>query len=181
MSEPVLVAIASGSEDLIPTLIEKLREIRPDLPLYLIAEFQEPGVNWIPYRPGRTLEQNLAAVRSSLAGKRIVYAGLILQPRMPYWTMRLLGWKLGGRNTIFYNENLDHFMLRPRSLGTILGHFWWRTKNFVRWESRPGGATYTFLWRLAHPWAFVMPFHRACLSLFLREMGVNFWHGSCPA
>jgi len=120
--------------------------------------------------PGRTLEQNLAAVRSSLAGKRIAYAGLILQPRMPYWTMRLLGWKLGGRNTIFYNENLDHFMLRPRSLGTILRHFWWRTKNFVRWESRPGGATYTFLWRLAHPWAFVRPMrYRAALAMGRRR------------
>ena len=157
MSEPVLVAIGSGSEDLIPTLIEKLRAIRPDLPVYLVAEFQEPGVNWIPYRLGRTLEENLAAVRSSLAGKRVVFTGLILQPRMPYWTMRQLGWKLGGWNTIFFNENLDHFMLRPRSLGTIARHCWWRAKNFARWELRPGGATYTFLWRLAHPRAFIRP------------------------
>ena len=157
MSEPVLVAIASGSEDLISTLIEKLRATRPDLPLYLVAEFQEPGVNWIQYRPGRTLEQNLAAVRSALTGKTIVYTGLILQPRMPYWTMRALGWKLGGWNTIFFNENLDHFMLRPRSLPAIARHFWWRTRNFVRWESRPGGATYTLIWRLVHPSAFVRP------------------------
>ncbi len=157
MSEPVLVAIASGSEDLISTLIEKLRAIRPGLPLYLVAECQEPGFNWIPYRPGRTLEQNLAAARSTLAGKSIVYTGLILQPRMPYWTMRALGWRLGGWQTIFFNENLDHFMLRPRSLPTIARHFWWRTKNFVRWESRPGGATYTFLGRLAHPRSFVRP------------------------
>jgi GT2 family glycosyltransferase/glycosyltransferase involved in cell wall biosynthesis len=165
MSEPVLVAIASGSEDLIPTLIEKLRAIGPDLPLYLVSEFQEPGANWIPYRPGRTLQQNLAAVRSSLTGKRIVHVGLILQPRMPYWTMRALGWKLGGLNTIFFNENLDHFMLRPRALGTIARHCWWRTKNFVRWELRPGGATYTFLWRLAHPGAFIRPLrYRAALN-----------------
>ena len=164
--QPVLVAVASGSEDLIPTLIEKLQAIRPDLPLYLVAEFQEPGVNWIPYRPGRTLDQNLAAVRSALHGKRIVYAALILQPRMPYWTMRAFAWKLGGWNTIFFNENLDHFMLRPRSLGTIVRHCWWRTKNFARWELRPGGATYTFLWRLAHPGAFARPWrYRAALRM----------------
>jgi GT2 family glycosyltransferase/glycosyltransferase involved in cell wall biosynthesis len=179
--QPVLVAIASGSEDLIPTLIEKLQAIRPDLPLYLVAEFQEPGVPWIPYRPGRTLAENLAAVRSALAGKRIVYLGLILQPRMPYWTMRGLGWKLGGWNTIFYNENLDHFMLRPRSLGTIARHCWWRTKNFVRWESRPGGATYTFLWRLAHPWAFARPLrYRAAINMGRRIMAKRHLMAAAP-
>ncbi len=157
MCEAVLVAVASGSEDLISTLVEKLRAIRPEIPLYLISEFQEPGVNWIPYRPGRTLDQNLAAVRSALTAKQVVFVGVILQPRMPYWNMRALAWKLGGLNTIFFNENLDHFMLRPRALPTIARHLWWRTKNFIRWELRPGGATYTFLWRLVHPRSFVRP------------------------
>lgn len=165
MGEPVLVAVASGSEDLIPTLIEKMRAIRPDLPLYVISEFQEPGVNWIPYRPGRSSEQNLAAVESQLAGKEIVFAGLILQPRMPYWGMRKLAWKLAGLKTIFFNENLDHFMLRPRALPTIARHCWWRTRNFVRWELRPGGTTYTWLWRLRHPRAFIRPWrYRAALK-----------------
>ncbi|MCC6539785.1 MAG: glycosyltransferase [Bryobacterales bacterium] len=154
---PVLVAVASGSEDLTATLLEKFRALRPDLPLFLVSEFQEPGAQWIPYRPGRTMEQNLAAVRSALKGEPIAYVAMILQPRMPYWTMRALAWQLGGLNTIFFNENLDHFMLRPRSLPTIARHAWWRTKNFVRWETRPGGATYTALWRLAHPASFVRP------------------------
>jgi hypothetical protein len=162
--EPILLAIASGSDDLVPTLIDQLRAIRPELPVYVLSEFRPPTGTWIPYNPARTLSQNRELCKSALRGKRIVFAGLILQPRMPYWTMRLLGVLLGGLNTIFFNENLDHFLLRPRSIGVIARHLLWRMKNLVRWELRPGGATYTFLWRLRHPGAFRRPIHyRAAL------------------
>ncbi len=155
--ERVLAAAASGTEDLIPTLIEKMREIRPGLPLYLISEFRLEGANWIPYHPGRTLEQNLALVRAALEGKQVEFCGLILQPRMPYWKLRWLALRIGGARTLFFNEQLDHFMVRPRSLPRIVQHVWWRCKNIARWELRPGGATYTMLWRLAHPRAFERP------------------------
>lgn len=156
-SESVLVAVASGSEDLFETLVEKMREIRPELPLYLISEFKVEGARWIPYHPGRTFEQNLASCEAALAGKRIEFCGLILQPRMPYWRLRRLALHFGGFRTIFFNEQLDHFMLRPRSLPQIVRHVWWRFKNLLRWELRPGGATFTLLWRLLHPTAFERP------------------------
>jgi glycosyltransferase involved in cell wall biosynthesis/GT2 family glycosyltransferase len=159
LSQPVQLAVASGSDDLIPTLLEKMREIRPDLPLYLLSEFKIEGPVWIPYHPGRTVSQNLALCRSLLQGKRIQHAGLILQPRMPYWKLRLTGFLLGKLNTIFFNENLDHYMLRPRSAGAIARHLFWRMKNLIRWELRPGGGTYTLLWRLRHPKAFLRPLH----------------------
>ncbi|MCC6585178.1 MAG: glycosyltransferase [Bryobacterales bacterium] len=153
----VKVAVASGSEDLIPTLVEKMQAIAPEMPLYVVSEFKVDGAHWIPYHLGRTLQQNLALVRSALKGKRIAYSAVILQPRMPYWQMRLLGFRLGGLKTIFFNEQLDHWMLRPASAGTIARHFLWRGGNLVRWELQPGGATYTFFWRLAHPQAFLRP------------------------
>ena len=157
MSERIKVAFASGSEDLIPTLLERLAEIEPDLPVYVISEFAPPAGHWVPYKVGHGFRENLARVRAELAGKRVAYAALILQPRMPYWKMRFIPVTLWPLRTLFYNENLDHFMLRPWSLPKIAGHFWWRLKNLARWELRPGGATYTFLWRLAHPRAFVRP------------------------
>lgn len=159
MSAPaeVLVAVASGSEDLIPTLIERMRAVRPELPLYVVAEFQVEGAHWIPYHLGRTVAQNLALCRSALAGKRIAFVGLILQPRMPYWRMRLLAVRLGGLNTLFFNEQLDHFILRPAAAPNIARYYLWRLSNLLRWELRPGGATYTFFWRLRHPRAFLRP------------------------
>jgi glycosyltransferase involved in cell wall biosynthesis/GT2 family glycosyltransferase len=157
LNEKVLVAVASGSEDLIPTLIDRMRDLAPGLPLYVVSEFKVEGATWIPFHLGRTLDQNLALCRSVLAGKQIRFAGLILQPRMPYWRMRFMALQLGGWNTVFFNENLNHFLLRPHSAGTIARHLLWRAGNLVRWELRPGGSTYTFFWRLAHPKAFLRP------------------------
>ncbi|MBI4873256.1 MAG: glycosyltransferase [Acidobacteria bacterium] len=153
----VLVAFASGSDDLIPTLIERLRELEPSLPLYVVGEFAPPGGRWIPYHPERRFTENWARVRAALRGKRVRFAGIILQPRMPYWRLRLIGLLLSPAGFIAYNENLDHFMLRPRSAGTMLRHCLWRTGNLFRWQLRPGGHAYTFFWRLRRPSAFRRP------------------------
>jgi len=157
LSERVKVAFASCSEDLIPTLIEKLSEIYPELPLWVVSEFPVENARWIPYHVRRGFGENLALCRAAFRGSKIVALGLVLQPRMPYWRMRLIGALLAPLATLFFNENLDHFMLRPRSAAAIAGHFWWRAKNLARWELRPGGGLYTLFWRLAHPRALERP------------------------
>lgn len=154
----MLVAFASGSDDLIPSLLEHVRELAPGLPLYVVGEFAPPEGRWIPYHPARSFAENFARVRAALRGKRVRFSAILLQPRMPYWRLRLIGLLLSPAGFIAYNENLDHFMLRPRSAWTIVRHAWWRTGNFFRWQLRPGGHTYTFFWRLRHPAAFRRPF-----------------------
>lgn len=159
MTERIKLAFATGSDDLIPTLLEKMAGIFPDTPLYLVSEFSPPvvDVTWIRWYPAKDLSENMARVAAATAGKDVVLAGIILQPRMPYWTMRWAAARRWPLRLIVFNENLDHFMLRPRSLPVIAKHFWWRTKNFARWETRPGGTAYTIIWRLLHPRAFLRP------------------------
>ena len=164
MKETIQVAFASCSDDLIPTLIEKLTALEPGLPLYVVAEFPPPAGRWVRWHVGRCLSDNLALCRAAFAGKRIRFIGLVLQPRMPYWRMRLAAFLLAPLRTVFFNENLDHFMLRPRSLPVMARHFLWRLKNLARWELRPGGTVYTWLWRFAHPRSFRRPLlYRAAL------------------
>jgi GT2 family glycosyltransferase/glycosyltransferase involved in cell wall biosynthesis len=162
--ERAVVAFASGSEDLVETFLERLRRIAPGLPVYVVAEFAPPAGTWIPWFVGRAYQQNKARVLDALRGKEIVYAAMILQPRMPYWPMRRLALLCGARRVLCFNENLDHFALAPSNAGAMLRHFLWRTKNFIRWELKPGGWTYTQLWRLCHPWAYKRPLlYRAAL------------------
>jgi GT2 family glycosyltransferase/glycosyltransferase involved in cell wall biosynthesis len=132
----VKVAFASGPDDLNPQLIARMRDIYPELPLYVVSEFPPANGIWIPYHPRRTLRENLAKCRAALAGKRIRLAGVLLVPRMPYRRMRLLALLLAPLGFLAFNEQLDSFMLRPRCLGTIARHLWWRTKNFLRWQRR---------------------------------------------
>lgn len=158
MKQAVKVLFASGSEDLIPTAIEEMLALFPELPLVVVSEFPPVGnYRWIPYHVRRTFRENWALCRASLKDHTIRLSAVILQPRMPYWPMRAIAFLLAPWNFLAFNEAYGHFMLRPRSAGTLLRHLLWRTRNWLVWEFSPGGATYTFLWRLAHPWAFRRP------------------------
>ncbi len=159
--ERIVVAFASGSEDLIGTFLDNLEAVAPGVPLYVVAEFAPPRGKWIPWFLGRTLARNRARIADALGGKQILWAGLILQPRMPYWPMRLAALLTAPSRLLCFNENLDHFALHPRSAVGIVRHLLWRTRNLIRWETRPGGWLYTQLWRLTHPWAYRRPLWRA--------------------
>ena len=169
MRETVKVLFASGSEDLIPTAIEHMREIFPEIPLVVVSEFPAQGVTWIPFPISRGLWENLSLFRWHFRNKRIRISAVILQPRMPYWRMRCIAFLLSPWNFLAFNESFGHFMLRPVSAGTILRHMLWRTRNFFVWHFSPGGAAYTFLWRLRHPGAF----RRPVLVLSARIAGVK--------
>jgi GT2 family glycosyltransferase/glycosyltransferase involved in cell wall biosynthesis len=168
LSRGVQLAFTSCSDDLVPTLIAKMAAIAPRAELFVVSEFPPPEGRWVRWHPRRTLGDNLALCRAAIAGRRVEIAGVVLQPRMPYWKMRALPLLIAPLRTLFFNENLDHFMLRPRSLRSIARHALWRLGNLARWELRPGGATYTLLWRIAHPRAFARP----TLNLVARAAGV---------
>jgi GT2 family glycosyltransferase len=171
LSETVKVLFASGSEDLIPTAIEHLRNIFPEIPLVVVSEFAPPhqDIAWIPFPVSRGFRENLALFRWHFRGRRIRISAVILQPRMPYWQMRWIAFFLAPWNFLAFNESFGHFMLRPASAGTILRHILWRTRNFLVWHFSPGGTAYTFFWRLAHPGAFGRPL----LNLFAKAAGVK--------
>jgi len=157
LKETVKVLFASGSEDLIPTAIEHMEKLYPELPLIVVSEFPPEHSRWIPFPLSRGFRDNLALVRWHFRNRRVRLSAVILQPRMPYWRMRLIGFLLSPWNFVAFNEDFGHFMLRPRSAGAILRHCLWRTRNFFVWEFSPGGSAYTFLWRLIHPGAFRRP------------------------
>jgi glycosyltransferase involved in cell wall biosynthesis/GT2 family glycosyltransferase len=168
LSKTVKVLFASGSEDLIPTAIEHMRKLFPELPLVVVSEFPPQGVAWIPFPVARGFWENFALCRWHFRDRRIRISAVILQPRMPYWRMRWIAFLLSPWNFLAFNENFGHFMLRPVSAGIILRHIFWRMRNFVVWHGSPGGAAYTFFWRLAHPGAY----RRPLLALFAKTAGV---------
>ena len=157
MTEKVKVLFASGSEDLIPTAIQQMQKLLPELPLVVVSEFPVDGARWIPYPIARGFWENLSLFRWHFRGKKVRLCAVILQPRMPYWRMRLIAFLIAPLHFLAFNEAFGHFMLRPQSAGTILRHLAWRTRNFFVWEFSPGGATYTWWWRLRHPQAFARP------------------------
>ena len=86
----IKIAFAAGTDELNARLIERMRAVFPELPLYVVAEFPpaEKDLHWVRYRGG--LAENLARCRSAFKGKSIRLAGVLLVPDVPFRRMRLL-------------------------------------------------------------------------------------------
>ena len=134
MKQRIKVAFASGTDDLNARLIVRMRELFPDLPLYVVSEFRpaDNDLHWVRYQGG--LLENWARCRSAFRGKSIRLAGVLLVPNVPFRRMRLLALMLAPLYFLAVNENLNDFMLRPGSLPAMARHFAWRVRNFLRWH-----------------------------------------------
>jgi GT2 family glycosyltransferase/glycosyltransferase involved in cell wall biosynthesis len=150
-SRPVKVAFASATEKLVPRFVERMAAIAPDLDLFVVSEFPPAQGHWIPYRVNRGVLNNYRRCKAALQGRRIAYSGLVLQPKSPYGPMRRLAMLFGPLRVLYFNENIDHFMLRPGGVVTMLRHVAWRVRSILTFELNPGGNLYTWAWRLRHP------------------------------
>jgi polysaccharide biosynthesis protein PslH len=132
----IKVVFASGTDDLNARLIERMRNIYPGLPLCVVSEFQpaDRDVRWVRYQIDRPLRHNLSRCRAAFRGCSIRLAAVMLTPGVPLRRLRLLALLLAPWKVLAFNEDLNHFMLRPRSIPAILRHGLWRTRNFLRWH-----------------------------------------------
>jgi GT2 family glycosyltransferase/glycosyltransferase involved in cell wall biosynthesis len=147
----VKILFASCGQSLLPRAVEKASEIFPELPLYVVSEFAPPSGNWIRYHVKRRFSENSALCRAQLNGKSVRLSAVVLQPGAPYRRMQILAFLQAPHRFLMFNENLDHFMLSPRSLPAIVRHVAWRMRDFVQRQTHPGGRLYTWLWRMRHP------------------------------
>jgi GT2 family glycosyltransferase/glycosyltransferase involved in cell wall biosynthesis len=134
----IKVAFLSGTPDLNRLLIECTREIYPELPLWVVSDFppEDPALPWVRYRVAGGFNDNLGRCREALSGYEIRLAAVMLVPNVPFRRMRLLALALSPRGFLAFNENLNHFMLRPAQLPAIARHALWRLRNTLRWLRR---------------------------------------------
>lgn len=122
--------------------IERFRAIFPEVPLAVVSEFPVSGAEWIPYHIRRTWKENRDLIQAQLAGRRVRLAAVILEPRIPHWRLRALGFATAPLYFLAFNETGEHFMLRPRDTFKLLGHAMWRAKNLARNQRQPESMTY---------------------------------------
>ena len=153
MKPQIKLAFTSGADDLNRQLVQRMRQIFPELPLWVVSDFppEDGDLKWIRWRMGRGIRENLGRCRAELGGYRVRLAAVMLVPNVPFRRMRLAALLLSPAGFLAFNENLDHFMLRPRCLPAILRHAAWRVKNLLRWSVRAArGADWpAFFWYAA--------------------------------
>ncbi|MCC6343684.1 MAG: glycosyltransferase [Bryobacterales bacterium] len=161
----IKAAFVSCKDDLAAPFLERVQALFPELPLWVVSEFPPPAGKWIPFKPNRSLPENLALIRAAMSGHTIRLSAAVLEPRTPHGQLRWIAFRLAPLRFLAFNENLDHFMLRPRCAPAIARHLFWRVKNFLRWQLKPGGPAYTWAWRLRHPASLHRPAaYRAALA-----------------
>ncbi len=82
------VAFAAGTPEQNAALVARMR---PDLPLYVVAEFRPAAGEWIPYHVYRSFRENCASCRAALAGRRIAHAEMAVAAGVPLARLGLLG------------------------------------------------------------------------------------------
>lgn len=173
MPQPtVKLVLASCSEDLTDSLIEEVAKIGdPNAQIVVVSEFQsEKTTEWIPYRLSWTTAQNERLIDSKLRGRPVSMIAILLQPNMPFWPMRWIGFKRKPWGLVVFNENLGHFSLTPSNLPTMVRHVLWRTGNWFRWQFGLGGKIRQWLWRLGHP---IQGFRRPILYRLALRAGLS--------
>ena len=143
LNSKIKLAFASGTEDLNRRLIEHVRAIYPELPLWVVSDFppEDPGLKWIRYRVNRPFAENLRRCREELRGHEIRLAAVMLVPNVPFRRMRLLALVLSPRGFLAFNENLNHFMLRPGSHAGDRAAHRVAGANALRWSVRTARKT----------------------------------------
>ncbi len=150
----VKVLFASASEAVIALVIERMKNIFPELPLVVVSEFEPSAGEWIKYHIKRSPQENEDFILARLAEQGIRLGAIILEPRTPHGALRRLGRKMSPRfRLLVFNENGQHFMMRPDNLHVMLRHGLWRTGNLIRSQMRPRGTLYERLKLLKDPGA----------------------------
>jgi GT2 family glycosyltransferase/glycosyltransferase involved in cell wall biosynthesis len=134
----IKIAFLSGTPELNRLLIEHTRAIYPELPLWVVSDFppEDASLPWIRYRVAQSFRENYGRCREALRGYQIRIAAVMLVPNVPFRRMRLVALALSPRGFVAFNENLNHFLLRPGQLQSIARHVVWRAKNVARWLLR---------------------------------------------
>jgi len=141
-AQAVKVLFASASDPVVALALERFRAIFPELPLVVVSEFPIPDAEWIPYHIRRSWDENRDLIRARLGDRRIRLAAVILEPQIPHWRMRGLGFALAPLHFLAFNETGEHFMLRPRGIPTMMRHGVWRLKNLANSQRLPESSTY---------------------------------------
>jgi len=150
-SQSVKVLFASGSDPVVALVLGRFRSVFPELPLVVVSEFPVTDAEWIPYHIRRSWSENRDLIQARLAGRRVRLSAVILEPRVPHWRLRALGFATAPHYFLAFNETGEHFMLRPRDTLKLLRHLMWRAKNLVRSQRQPESATYRAVEWLRQP------------------------------
>ncbi len=150
LTTSVRVVFASGTADLNRTMLEHFTASTPDLPLCIVSEFEPTDVavaaEWIPWHVQRQFDQNLAHVKTALAGRTIAAAAAAWDRRSALQDLRRAAQELAQDVLTAYDEDMR--VAQPGGLQKFLID---RKFSAIANQLREGGRVRSWLRRIVHP------------------------------
>jgi GT2 family glycosyltransferase/glycosyltransferase involved in cell wall biosynthesis len=141
---PVRVVFASGIAELNRTMLQHFAQLQPTLPLCVVSEFEPERGEWIVWHVQRPFDQNLAWVKTALAGRRIESGAVAYDDRSALGDLRKAASVLAPGVLTAYDEDM-----RTAPLGASF--LFQRKLRAIRTQFQEGGRAHTWLRRIAHP------------------------------
>src|SRR5262249_51282289 len=95
----ITLVFFTGTPDLNVRLVEKMRDVRSDLPIWVVSDFppEDKNLHWIRYRPRHGFWENLRRCREAVRDCEVRFAAVILVPNVPFRRLRAIAMLLFPR------------------------------------------------------------------------------------
>ena len=127
-------------------MLEYFGPLQPELALYVVSEFAPESGVWIPWHVHRSLDQNIAYVKTALEGRRIESPAVAYDRRSALHNLRQAARMLAPDVLMAYDEEMH--VAPPGALGGFLMR---RRFRAIANQFRTGGRTRSWLRRIVHP------------------------------
>jgi len=142
----VRVVFASGNAELNRAMLGDFAPLGPGVPLCVVSEFAPASGEWIAWHVHRSFEQNLAYVRTALAGRSIEAAAVAYDRRSALADLRRAAQTLAPGLLTAYDEEM-----RVATPDALRGFLMRRRLRAIGDQLRPGGRARAWLRRVVHP------------------------------
>ncbi|MDE3195997.1 MAG: glycosyltransferase [Acidobacteriota bacterium] len=99
----IKLAFASGTATLNRAMLDDFDARRPDLPLFVVAEFEPHRGQWIPWHVYRPYAENLTSVKAALADFEIERSAVVFAEGTALGKMRRAAFRIAPQSIAIYN------------------------------------------------------------------------------
>jgi GT2 family glycosyltransferase/glycosyltransferase involved in cell wall biosynthesis len=127
-------------------MLDAFEPIRPELPLYIVSEFDSGRGHWIPWHPALPRTRNESSLRAAMENRPIAAAAVMLEAHPPLRAMQRTASAVAPRALSFYDAQG-----RPIPRAQLVSWRIRRRAGRLRHQFGAGGRAHSWLHRAAHP------------------------------
>ena len=99
----IKLAFASGTAELNRAMLDDFDSRRPDIPLFVVAEFEPHRGRWIPWHVYRSYSENKRSVMAAIADFEVVHSAVVFAEGTALFKMRIAAFRIAPQGIAIYH------------------------------------------------------------------------------